>query len=180
MYVVGWLDCPAAGHEIGCLIPSKVPLGEAFNDSVLPGKRYSSRQVIHQQRVLGRKASVLSFSFTFLFCILEVSLKFKALYLCKWKLILYPDKESGIGFRILLWDIYLCFGLFLSSYLFWKLARHYGFYVYLLLVIFKHVKYRLTTHELSIVTLLKIIVLLILQESISVDLKYLSCIKPLS
>ncbi|KAL8121500.1 uncharacterized protein LOC141659111 [Apium graveolens] len=55
----GWLDCPAAGHEIGCIIPSKVPLGEAFNDSVLPGKRYSSRQVIHQQRVLGRKLGLV-------------------------------------------------------------------------------------------------------------------------
>lgn len=67
--IVGWLDCPAAGHEIGCIIPSKVPLGEAFNDSVLPGKRYSSRQVIHQQRVLGRKVSLLCFSLVSLFCI---------------------------------------------------------------------------------------------------------------
>lgn len=58
--IVGWLDCPAVGQEIGYIIPSKVPLGEAFNDSVLPGKRYSSRQVIHQQRVLGRKVSMLS------------------------------------------------------------------------------------------------------------------------
>lgn len=57
--IVGWLDCPAAGQEINFIIPSKVPLGEAFNDLVLPGKRYSSRQVIHQQRVLGRKVSAL-------------------------------------------------------------------------------------------------------------------------
>lgn len=55
----GWLDCPAYGQEIGCIIPSKVPLGEAFNDCVVPGKRYSSRQVIHQQRVLGRKLGLV-------------------------------------------------------------------------------------------------------------------------
>ncbi|PIN02762.1 mRNA capping enzyme, guanylyltransferase (alpha) subunit [Handroanthus impetiginosus] len=55
----GWLDCPAFGQEIGCLIPSKVPLGESFNDYVLPGKRYSFRQVIHQQRVLGRKLGLV-------------------------------------------------------------------------------------------------------------------------
>ena len=47
---VGWLDCPPAGQEINGIIPSKVPLGESFNDLVAPGKRYSSRQVIHQQR----------------------------------------------------------------------------------------------------------------------------------
>ncbi|KAM3304548.1 hypothetical protein P3S67_011414 [Capsicum chacoense] len=42
----GWLDCPAFGQEIGCIIPSKVPLDETFNDCVLPGKRYSFRQVL--------------------------------------------------------------------------------------------------------------------------------------
>ncbi|GFY83737.1 defective in exine formation protein [Actinidia rufa] len=51
----GWLGCPAFGQEIGCIIPSKVPLGESFNDHIPPGKRYSFKQVIHQQRVLGRK-----------------------------------------------------------------------------------------------------------------------------
>ena len=51
----GWLDCPAVGQEIGCIIPSKVPLDESYNDCVPPGKRYSFKQVIHQQRVLGRK-----------------------------------------------------------------------------------------------------------------------------
>ncbi|CAM8936432.1 unnamed protein product [Rhodiola kirilowii] len=50
----GWLDCPPAGHEINGIIPSKVPLGESFSTYILPGKRYSSKQVIHQQRVLGR------------------------------------------------------------------------------------------------------------------------------
>ncbi|XP_071723071.1 uncharacterized protein [Rutidosis leptorrhynchoides] len=55
----GWLDCPAYGQEIGCIVPSKVPLGESFNDCIVPGKRYSFRQVIHQQRVLGRKLGLV-------------------------------------------------------------------------------------------------------------------------
>ena len=57
--IVGGLDCPAFGQEIGCIIPSKVPLGESFNDAIIPGKRYSFRQVLHQQRVLGRKVEAL-------------------------------------------------------------------------------------------------------------------------
>lgn len=55
----GWLECPPYGQEIGCIIPSKVPLSEAFNDYVIPGKRYSFKQVIHQQRVLGRKLGLV-------------------------------------------------------------------------------------------------------------------------
>ncbi|KAJ9548750.1 hypothetical protein OSB04_021293 [Centaurea solstitialis] len=55
----GWLDCPPYGQEIGCMVPSKVPLGEAFNDCIVPGKRYSFRQVIHQQRVVGRKLGLV-------------------------------------------------------------------------------------------------------------------------
>ncbi|XP_057513115.1 uncharacterized protein LOC130795154 isoform X2 [Actinidia eriantha] len=55
----GWLDCPASGQEINCFVPSKVPLGESFNDCVPPGRRYSSKQVIHQQRVLGRKLGLV-------------------------------------------------------------------------------------------------------------------------
>ncbi|EEF34492.1 mRNA capping enzyme, putative [Ricinus communis] len=55
----GWLDCPASGQEIFGIIPSKVPLGEAYNDCVPPGKRYSFKQVIHQQRVLGRKLGLV-------------------------------------------------------------------------------------------------------------------------
>ncbi|KAH6798383.1 mRNA capping enzyme family protein [Perilla frutescens var. frutescens] len=55
----GWLDCPAHGNEIGCLVPSKVPLGEFFNEDILPGKRYSSKQVVHQQRVAGRKIGLV-------------------------------------------------------------------------------------------------------------------------
>ncbi|XP_068640483.1 uncharacterized protein [Aristolochia californica] len=50
----GWLDCPKFGQNIGHIIPSKVPLGESFNEFVEPGKRYSLKQVIHRQRVLGR------------------------------------------------------------------------------------------------------------------------------
>ncbi|KAK7382578.1 hypothetical protein VNO80_01488 [Phaseolus coccineus] len=55
----GWLDCPSFGQEIFCMIPSKVPLGESFSDCILPGKRYSFKQVIHQQRVLGRKLGLV-------------------------------------------------------------------------------------------------------------------------
>ncbi|XP_031127118.1 mRNA-capping enzyme-like isoform X1 [Ipomoea triloba] len=55
----GWLDCPSSGQDIGCIIPSKVPLGEHFNDCIEPGKRYSFRQVLHRQRVLGRKLGLV-------------------------------------------------------------------------------------------------------------------------
>ncbi|KAJ8899770.1 hypothetical protein K2173_019470 [Erythroxylum novogranatense] len=55
----GWLDCPPSGSEIMCIIPSKVPLGEFYNDCIPPGKRYSFKQVIHQQRVLGRKLGLV-------------------------------------------------------------------------------------------------------------------------
>ncbi|KAE8692885.1 hypothetical protein F3Y22_tig00110828pilonHSYRG00193 [Hibiscus syriacus] len=55
----GWLGCPSVGQEIGCIIPSKTPLGESYNDCVPPGKRYSFKQVIHQQRVFGRKLGLV-------------------------------------------------------------------------------------------------------------------------
>ncbi|KAE9611024.1 hypothetical protein Lal_00015809 [Lupinus albus] len=55
----GWLECPSFGQEIFCMVPSKVPLGESFNDCIAPGKRYSFKQVIHQQRVLGRKLGLV-------------------------------------------------------------------------------------------------------------------------
>ncbi|KAK7287468.1 hypothetical protein RIF29_00748 [Crotalaria pallida] len=55
----GWLDCPSFGQEICNMVPSKVPLGESFNDCIAPGKRYSFKQVIHQQRVLGRKLGLV-------------------------------------------------------------------------------------------------------------------------
>lgn len=37
------------------MIPSKVPLGEPYNHYVPPGKRYSFKQAIQKQRLLGRK-----------------------------------------------------------------------------------------------------------------------------
>ncbi|XP_027348894.1 mRNA-capping enzyme-like isoform X1 [Abrus precatorius] len=55
----GWLDCPSCGQEIFGTIPSKVPLGESFNDYIIPGKRFSFKQVIHQQRVLGKKIGLV-------------------------------------------------------------------------------------------------------------------------
>ncbi|KAG8504221.1 hypothetical protein CXB51_002535 [Gossypium anomalum] len=55
----GWLDCPAVGKEIGRIIPSKVPLGESYNDCVPPGKRYSFKQAVHKQEVLGRKLGLV-------------------------------------------------------------------------------------------------------------------------
>lgn len=61
------------------MIPSKVPLSESFNDSIPPGKRYSFKQVIHQQRVLGRKVSnvVLSYlGFANLSCHVISNVKF--------------------------------------------------------------------------------------------------------
>ncbi|XP_010558358.1 PREDICTED: mRNA-capping enzyme-like isoform X2 [Tarenaya hassleriana] len=55
----GWLDCPAAGNEIGCIIPSKVPLSDVYNGQILPGRRYSFKQVIHNQRIYGRKLALV-------------------------------------------------------------------------------------------------------------------------
>ncbi|KAJ4898297.1 mRNA capping enzyme family protein [Raphanus sativus] len=55
----GWLDCPASGHEIGFIVPSKVPLNEAYNNHVPPGSRYSFKQVIHNQRIAGRKLGLV-------------------------------------------------------------------------------------------------------------------------
>jgi mRNA-capping enzyme len=48
------LDCPAFGEPIDKIIPSKVPLDETFNESVPPGKRYSSKQLVNKQRKAGR------------------------------------------------------------------------------------------------------------------------------
>ncbi|KAM0879247.1 hypothetical protein ACQ4PT_034380 [Festuca glaucescens] len=55
----GWLDCPAFGEPIDRIIPSKVPLDETFNESVPPGKRYSSKQVINKQRKAGREIGLV-------------------------------------------------------------------------------------------------------------------------
>ncbi|KAJ7977428.1 mRNA-capping enzyme [Quillaja saponaria] len=54
----GWLDCPAYGQEIGCIIPSKVPLGESFSNYII-SERYSPKQAIHQQRLLGRELGLV-------------------------------------------------------------------------------------------------------------------------
>ncbi|XP_023637159.1 mRNA-capping enzyme [Capsella rubella] len=55
----GWLDCPGFGQEIGCIIPSKVPLSESYNEHVPPGKRYSFKQVVRNQRISGRKLGLV-------------------------------------------------------------------------------------------------------------------------
>ena len=55
--MTGWFDCPAHGQELGRIIPSKVPLGESFNDYIPHEKKYTPKQAIHQQRVLGREVS---------------------------------------------------------------------------------------------------------------------------
>ncbi|XP_021774796.1 mRNA-capping enzyme-like [Chenopodium quinoa] len=52
----GWLDCPNFGHEIGFLIPSKVPLNESFNDYIVDKKRYSFRNVL---RLLGHELGMV-------------------------------------------------------------------------------------------------------------------------
>ncbi|KAL6868347.1 hypothetical protein ACP4OV_015192 [Aristida adscensionis] len=55
----GWLECPAFGEPIDKIIPSKVPLDETFNESVPPGKRYSSKQVVNKQRKAGREIGLV-------------------------------------------------------------------------------------------------------------------------
>ncbi|CAD6251571.1 unnamed protein product [Miscanthus lutarioriparius] len=55
----GWLDCPAFGEPIDKIIPSKVPLDETFNESVPPGKRYSSKQLVNKQRKAGRETCLV-------------------------------------------------------------------------------------------------------------------------
>ncbi|XP_054821835.1 uncharacterized protein LOC129320405 isoform X3 [Prosopis cineraria] len=54
----GWLGCPAYGQEIGCIIPSKVPLGESFDD-IITSQKYSPKQAILQQRHLGRQIGLV-------------------------------------------------------------------------------------------------------------------------
>lgn len=54
----GWLGCPAHGQELGCIIPSKVPLGESFNDHI-PNNKYTPKQAILQQRALGRELGLV-------------------------------------------------------------------------------------------------------------------------
>lgn len=55
----GWVGCPNFGENIGFIVPSKVPLGESFNDLIPPGRRYSFRQVFHQLRVKGIKLGMV-------------------------------------------------------------------------------------------------------------------------
>lgn len=55
----GWLDCPGAGDPIANLIPSKVPLGETFNELLDAGRRYSRRHVVRHQTALGRKIGLV-------------------------------------------------------------------------------------------------------------------------
>ncbi|XP_010423938.1 PREDICTED: mRNA-capping enzyme isoform X1 [Camelina sativa] len=55
----GWLDCPGFGLDLGCIIPSKVPLSESYNEHVPPGKRYSFKQVVRNQRINGRKLGLV-------------------------------------------------------------------------------------------------------------------------
>lgn len=53
------MDCPGAGEPIASLIPSKVPLGEGYNEVLDAGKRYSRTHVIRHQQAVGRKVRVL-------------------------------------------------------------------------------------------------------------------------
>lgn len=65
--ISGWLDCPPYGQPIGYMIPSKVPLDDSYNDLVMPGKRYSSKQVINSQKRNGREVSISCFHCFFFF-----------------------------------------------------------------------------------------------------------------
>ncbi|XP_063938887.1 uncharacterized protein LOC108205048 isoform X2 [Daucus carota subsp. sativus] len=55
----GWLDCPAYGDEVDFFIPSKVPLGDSFRERISPDKRYTPRDVIYEQRRLGRELGLV-------------------------------------------------------------------------------------------------------------------------
>ncbi|KAL8224881.1 hypothetical protein R6Q57_017438 [Mikania cordata] len=55
----GWLDCPPYGDAVNFIIPSKVPLGESFNNNIPFHKRYSPQQAIDQQRSLGRELGLV-------------------------------------------------------------------------------------------------------------------------
>ena len=46
------------GEPVANLIPSKVPLGETFNELIDAGKRYSKTHVVRHQQALGRKVSL--------------------------------------------------------------------------------------------------------------------------
>ncbi|CAL1378872.1 unnamed protein product [Linum trigynum] len=55
----GWVECTPSGQDICGMVPSKVPLGEMYYEHIPAGKRYSFKQVIHQQRVSGRKLGLV-------------------------------------------------------------------------------------------------------------------------
>ncbi|KAL2612317.1 hypothetical protein R1flu_024009 [Riccia fluitans] len=56
----GWLDCPSMGEPCaGFLIPSKVPLGERFNEVIPPGKRFSRTHVLRAQRAHQREIALV-------------------------------------------------------------------------------------------------------------------------
>ncbi|XP_010490580.1 PREDICTED: mRNA-capping enzyme-like [Camelina sativa] len=40
----GWKDCPRFGQNIGCIIPSKVPLSESYSDALHPDNIYTFKQ----------------------------------------------------------------------------------------------------------------------------------------
>lgn len=63
------MGCPAYGEEISCIIPSKVPLGESFKDHIR-GETYTPKQVIHQQRLLGREVIPFFIKYYTLYCMM--------------------------------------------------------------------------------------------------------------
>lgn len=77
-YFTGWLDCPALGECIDKIIPSKAPLDESYNESVVPGKRYSSKQIINKLRKAGREVRVLCDLLILLLSFLYHSLNFNS------------------------------------------------------------------------------------------------------
>ncbi|RAL37869.1 hypothetical protein DM860_000563 [Cuscuta australis] len=55
----GWLSCPPHGDSIGGLIPSKVPLSDAFNKNISRIKRYTPSQAIYDQKCLCREIGLV-------------------------------------------------------------------------------------------------------------------------
>ncbi|OAE31821.1 hypothetical protein AXG93_1838s1310 [Marchantia polymorpha subsp. ruderalis] len=56
----GWLDCPSMGEPCANLfIPTKVPLGERFNEVIPAGKRFSKTHVLRHQRANAREIAMV-------------------------------------------------------------------------------------------------------------------------
>lgn len=55
----GWLECPGAGEPIQHIVPSKAPLGEAFNELLEPGTRYSPLILARQQHKRSREVGLV-------------------------------------------------------------------------------------------------------------------------